>query len=309
MNRLLRGLSRVTSRRVVVVGTAILLLAPISLAYAEDAQAPRVAGNYGSYGPRERAEELYLDGMEKLQAGRRAWARRTFESLIARYPKTAAADRARRKLGGLYRDAEPPAMNVPAVSPPAPPRAPQFVRPARAADPGPKWEREMQRSAAIQSRMREEAGDRVFFSSGSAALGSKARTALAAQARWLNKHRGLEATIEGHADEPGTDEQNLILSTQRAKAVRQRLVEEGVAPARLKIVARGRMRRVAVCNEAACRAQNRRAVTIVFVSGTHKRLGRGGAASALNGGLEKQTLGPARPVSARGASEGVGLPR
>lgn len=314
MNRLLRSVSGVTSRCAVVVGAAILLLLPIAHANAEGARALKVAGNNGSYGPRERAEELYLDGIEKLQAGRRAWARRTFESVIARYPRTTAAVRARRKLGDLLGEVDAPTANVPAVSPPrapphALPRPPEITPPARAVVPGPKWDREMQRSAAVQANLRMEAGDRVFFSSGSAALGSKARTALAAQARWLSQHRGLEATIEGHADEPGTDEQNLVLSTQRAEAVRQRLEEEGVAPARLEIVARGRTRRVAICNDPACRAQNRRVITIVFVSGTHRRLGWSAAPSASSGRVETQSLGPGRPVSAVTASKKVGLPR
>jgi len=309
MKGLLRRLGRVTSQSMVVLSAIVLLLAPITTTNAKDARPLKVAGNYGSYGPRERAEELYLDGMEKLQAGRRAWAQRTFESLISRYPKTSAADRARRKLGDLYGDAARPAVSVPAVRPRAPVMAPGLAPPARAGATGPKWDREMRRSAAIQAQLRVEAGDRVFFSSGSAALGSKARTALAAQARWLAQNRGLEATIEGHADEPGTDEQNLILSKQRAEAVRQRLVEEGVAPARLEIVARGRTQRLAVCSEAACRGQNRRVITIVFVSGTHKRLGQGAAPSASSSHVEKQSLRPARPVSAIGPSGRASLPR
>lgn len=304
MNRLLRRLGRVTSQSVVVLSAIILLLAPITTTNAKDARALQVAGNYGSYGPRERAEELYLDGMEKLQAGRRAWAQRTFESLISRYPKTPAADRARRKLGDLYGD-----IARPAVRPNAPLMVPESAAPVRAGATGPKWDREMRRSAEFQAQLRVQAGDRVFFSSGSAALGSKARTALAAQARWLAQNRGFEATIEGHADEPGTDEQNLILSKQRAEAVRQRLVEEGVAPARLEIVARGRAQRVAVCREAACRGQNRRVITIVFVRGTHKRLGRGAAPSASGSHVEKQSLRPARPVSAIDPLGRASLPR
>jgi peptidoglycan-associated lipoprotein len=286
----------------VVLSAIVLLLAPITTTNAKDARPLKVAGNYGSYGPRERAEELYLDGMEKLQAGRRTWAQRTFESLISRYPKTPAADRARRKLGDLYGD-----IARPAVRPNAPLMVPESAAPVRAGATGPKWDREMRRSAEFQAQLRVQAGDRVFFSSGSAALGSKARTALAAQARWLAQNRGFEATIEGHADEPGTDEQNLILSKQRAAAVRQRLVEEGVAPARLEIVARGRAQRVAVCSEAACRGQNRRVITIVFVRGTHKRLGA--APSASGSHVEKQSLRPARPVSAIDPLRRASLPR
>lgn len=312
MNRLLRGSSRVTRQCVVVIGAATMLLAPTVPANAGEVHPFKVAGGYGTYGPRERAEELYLDGMEKLQAGRREWARRTFENLIARYPQTPAADRARRQLGDLYPDVKQPALSVPPESPnvPAvPPPVPGFAAPARATAPGPKWDREMRRSATIQTKLRVEAGDRIFFSSGSAALGSKARSALAAQAQWLNLNRGVEATIEGHADEPGTDEQNLILSAQRAEAVRQRLVEEGVAAFRLEILARGRTRRVAVCQAAECRAQNRRAVTIVFISGTHKRLGLSAAPNASNSHEKQQIVGPVQPVSTTGVPERVGLPR
>lgn len=312
MKRLLRGLSRVTRQCVVAAGVTTMLLAPIVPANAGEVYPLKVAGGYGTYGPRERAEELYLDGMEKLQAGRREWARRTFQSLIDRYPQTPAAKRARRRLGDLYPGAKQPAEQASPESPDgsdASPPAAGFAAPVRIPAPGPKWDREMRRSAAIQTRMRAEAGDRIFFSSGSAALGSKARSALAAQAQWLNLNRGVEATIEGHADEPGTDEQNLILSARRAAAVRQRLVEEGVAAFRLEILARGRTQRVAICPEAECRAQNRRAVTIVFASGTHKRLGRRSAPKASNNGKTRQIVGPPRPVSATEVPERVGLPR
>ena len=40
----------------------------------------------GTYGPEQRAQELYLDGMDKLGGGHREWAQETFESVIARFP-------------------------------------------------------------------------------------------------------------------------------------------------------------------------------------------------------------------------------
>ena len=73
MKRLLRGSSRVKWECVVVICATAMLLAPIAPANAGDVYPLKVAGGYGTYGPRERAEELYLDGMEKLQAGRREW--------------------------------------------------------------------------------------------------------------------------------------------------------------------------------------------------------------------------------------------
>lgn len=112
-------------------------------------------------------------------------------------------------------------------------------------------------TAAFQT----EAGDRVFFSEDSAELGTRARAAIEAQAAWLLRHPQVSVTIEGHADDPGTPGRNHDLSRQRAQAVRTRLIERGVAPERVTIVAYGRERRVADCPGGLCTAQNRRTVT------------------------------------------------
>jgi outer membrane protein OmpA-like peptidoglycan-associated protein len=104
-------------------------------------------------------------------------------------------------------------------------------------------------------------GDRVFFSEGSAELGARARKALAAQAAWLTHHPGVRVTVEGHADDPGGDD--VALSQHRAEAVRQRLVESGIAPERIRTVAYGRRHLIAACADPECGPQNRRAVTIV----------------------------------------------
>jgi outer membrane protein OmpA-like peptidoglycan-associated protein len=149
---------------------------------------------------------------------------------------------------------------------------------------GPVWDQELRRNSAIQSRLRKDAGDRVFFSAGSAELGGRARMALSAQAAWLNRWREFEAAIEGHADDPGSEAENVALAARRAQVVRRRLIDEGVAPARLAIVAQGRARRVATCTDRACAAQNRRALTMVFTPGTRERLERasGPIAEALD---------------------------
>lgn len=52
------------------------------VANAEPSDAGRAVGSYDS---EQRAEELYLDGVEKLAAGHAEFARETFQSLIARY--------------------------------------------------------------------------------------------------------------------------------------------------------------------------------------------------------------------------------
>lgn len=108
-----------------------------------------------------------------------------------------------------------------------------------------------------------DVGDRVFFSEGSAELGSRARRALEAQATWLVRHPTLTITIEGHADDSGSGSYNHEISEQRAEAVRRRLIELGVDQARVRRIGFGRERLIADCADSDCAAQNRRAVTIV----------------------------------------------
>ncbi len=83
---------------------------------------PYADGAYGdgTYGPEQRAQELYLDGMDKLGGGHREWAQETFESVIARFPNSAAAGLARQRLGDLYRGT-PPTSATTAVSNPVQP--------------------------------------------------------------------------------------------------------------------------------------------------------------------------------------------
>jgi outer membrane protein OmpA-like peptidoglycan-associated protein len=251
----------------------------------------------------QRAHELYLDATEKLDAGQPAWAEDAFETLIARFPNTAAATLARRQLDALYGGEAVGATDKTAEVPPG--------KASISIGSSPLWDQELRRNASIQDKFRSEAGDRVFFSAGSAELGSRARTALATQAQWLIRWREFEAAIEGHADESGSDDDNLKLSEKRAEAVRQRLVDEGVEASRLAIVAQGRTQRIATCSEPECLAQNRRVVTLVFASGTSERLGLGAApAQAALDQRREQSLGPAQPTrNPAAATEVVGVPR
>ena len=270
--------------------------------------AARLAENRdGAYTPEQQAEELYLDGMEKLDAGHVDWARQTFEGLIARYPNSAAAEHARTRLGEFDRGARVLPGGVHAGTAPLVPA--QLQRTVAPVVNGAAWEQELQRNGTIQAKLRQEVGDRVFFGPGSAELGARARSALAAQAQWLKQWHEFEAAIEGHADEPGTDAENLQLSTQRAEAVRRGLVAAGVEPARVAIVAWGRTHRVAVCSDTDCPSQNRRAVTLVFARGAQARLGLNLPESVDLPSPGATSLAPAPGGQAPATPERIGVTR
>ena len=73
-------------------------------------------------------------------------------------------------------------------------------------------------------------------------------------------------TIEGHADERGTREYNIALGDRRAQTVRDYLISRGIPAQRMRTMAYGKERPVAVCNDISCWSQNRRAVTVLNTS-------------------------------------------
>lgn len=106
-------------------------------------------------------------------------------------------------------------------------------------------------------------GDRVFFATDQYNLDAEDRATLDRQAQWLNTYSGVNVTVEGHADERGTRQYNLALGARRANAVRQYLIQAGVAPNRVRAVTFGKERPEALCSDESCWSQNRRGVSVV----------------------------------------------
>ena len=106
-------------------------------------------------------------------------------------------------------------------------------------------------------------GDRVLFDYDSAKLDSSAKILLDAQSRFLRANTDLNFIIEGHADERGTREYNLALGEQRATAVRDYLVIQGIDPDRIKVISYGKEKPAVVGSNSMAWSKNRRAVTII----------------------------------------------
>ena len=86
-----------------------------------------------------------------------------------------------------------------------------------------------------------------------------AQQALAADAQALKQRPNLKITIEGHADERGSTEYNLVLGDERAKAAKQALVEGGVDAGRISIISYGKEKPFCTESNESCWQQNRRA--------------------------------------------------
>ncbi len=101
----------------------------------------------------------------------------------------------------------------------------------------------------------------ILFAEDSADLTSSAKSQLVSAASLLSK-TAQSIRIIGHADAEGSREYNLGLGAQRAAAVRDILVANGVANTRISISTVGNENPAQNCESAACKAQNRRVVII-----------------------------------------------
>lgn len=107
------------------------------------------------------------------------------------------------------------------------------------------------------------AGDVVYFEGDSSELTPAARATLTRQVAWLRGHPDYQILVEGHADEWGTSQHNLMLGAERAVAVKTYLESNGLHTAAIPTVSYGRERLAAACETPSCRARNRRARTVV----------------------------------------------
>ncbi|MBD3391069.1 MAG: OmpA family protein [Chitinivibrionales bacterium] len=78
-------------------------------------------------------------------------------------------------------------------------------------------------------------------------------------AAFMSENPGVRLLVEGHADERGTNEYNIGLGENRAKAARQYLISYGVEENRLEYTSYGRERPANPnCQTEECHAKNRR---------------------------------------------------
>jgi outer membrane protein OmpA-like peptidoglycan-associated protein len=103
----------------------------------------------------------------------------------------------------------------------------------------------------------------VLFKSGSFELLPGARERLAKVSGIVLAYQGLHLAVEGHTDSIGTDEYNRHLSEQRADAVRDYLVAQGISSDAITASGFGKSEPVASNDTPEGRQQNRRVELVV----------------------------------------------
>jgi len=100
---------------------------------------------------------------------------------------------------------------------------------------------------------------RIHFDFNLADIHPDETTKLQRMGRCLKADHALHVTIEGNADERGTEDWNLALGDKRATAVENYLEQLGVSVAQLKTVSYGKDRPLCSQHNEECWAKNRRA--------------------------------------------------
>jgi len=122
--------------------------------------------------------------------------------------------------------------------------------------------------AEIDARKAREAAKReladVYFAFDKWALSSEGRKNLAESAEYLKQNPEAKVLIEGHCDERGSREYNLVLGEKRAKETRRYLMDLGIKNP-VTINSYGKERPVCAEHDESCYWKNRRAHLVVQV--------------------------------------------
>lgn len=145
---------------------------------------------------------------------------------------------------------------------PEPPRvAPQPPPPAPLPPPGPSAE--ALRQQRFQQAMQEFQNQDIYFDFDKYDLRPDARAALDKKVAFLNENGSVRVQIEGHCDERGTSEYNLVLGERRANASKQYVTTAGINTARLSTISYGKERPLDPGHDEAAWARNRRAHFVI----------------------------------------------
>lgn len=116
-------------------------------------------------------------------------------------------------------------------------------------------ETELSRLASEAQALKKQS---VYFDFDKFAVKPEYQDVIQQQAAFIKSHMNDIVTLEGNADERGSNEYNLALGDKRANAVRKNLELLGVSAAQIRAVSMGEEKPRLSCHEEKCWKENRR---------------------------------------------------
>ncbi len=110
----------------------------------------------------------------------------------------------------------------------------------------------------------------ILFDFDSDALRAEAKKNLKELARNADQYQGSELVVVGHTDDVGDADYNARLSTRRAAAARDLLIQNGVNPSLIRAEGRGEMEPITPNTSDAARQENRRVEVAIFASEAYR---------------------------------------
>lgn len=104
----------------------------------------------------------------------------------------------------------------------------------------------------------------IYFATNSAELNDESRSVLDGFIVFLQENPNIKVSIEGHTDNVGKDEDNLKLSTDRARSVYEYIMEKGISGSRLLYRGFGEEKPVASNDTPDGRSKNRRTEFVII---------------------------------------------
>jgi len=98
----------------------------------------------------------------------------------------------------------------------------------------------------------------ILYPTSSSMMNDKSKFILTGFARFLTQNESITVAIQGHTDDVGDDQRNLVLSEERAQGVRDYLISLGVDKSRLTAKGFGETKPKVKNDSATNRAMNRR---------------------------------------------------
>ncbi len=146
-------------------------------------------------------------------------------------------------------DAEPVPPSAPPIDQPLPEHTTK-VAPVEGGDDNARWKNEFEKVKTAASQ--------VQFNSGTAYIHPQSYAALDTLVNVLRNEPLLQVDIEGHTDNVGSENGNLLLSQQRADACKNYLLQKGISADRISAIGYGQMNPIADNQTAEGRKINRR---------------------------------------------------